>query len=154
MDGQRNAESNTEHRHHREMTYLCSINDVYFAFDGVGYVSSSQPAVFVHSRCGSSGVIQVAGHHAGTFDVHLPVYFVLFNEIALDVFQSIIDRYSRSHIHRDRNPYLIRMPGSILPILPVSSPSGQKNTMHQPVSVMPQTCVTLASGDSRAWKSA
>ena len=91
--GKRNAESSTVHRHHRAMTYFCSINDVDFAFDGIGYVSSSQPAVFVHSRRGSSGVIQVAGHHAGTFDVHFPMHSVFFNEIAFDVFQSIVDRF-------------------------------------------------------------
>ena len=85
--GQRNGESNTEHRHHRTMTYLCSINDVDFALDCIGYVSSSQPAFLVHSRCGSSGIIQVAGHHAGTFDVHLPVHFICFNKIAFDIFQ-------------------------------------------------------------------
>ena len=75
------------------MTYLCSIDDVDFALDGIGYVSSSQPAVFVNSRCGSCGVIHVAGHHAGSFDVHFPMHSVFFDKIAVDIFQSIIDRY-------------------------------------------------------------
>ena len=75
------------------MTYLCAINDVDFALHGVGYIARSQPAVLVDSRCGSSGVIQVAGHHAGTLDVHFPMHAIFLDKIAVDVFQSMICQY-------------------------------------------------------------
>ena len=49
--------------------------------------------------------------------------------------------------------YLLLMLGCSLPTLPVSSLSGQKNIVVQPVSVIPQTCVTRASEWRSAWKS-
>jgi hypothetical protein len=135
-----------------ERACLCAIDNIYFPFVNISNISRPQPAILIDSRRSSSRVIKVAVHHTRAFDVHLAMHIILIDCITIQILQPIDTRKHRTNIfnRKIREPYFILIPGKILPKLPVSSASGQKNTIHRPVSVMPKTCVTFASGANSA----
>lgn len=135
-----------------ERAYLCAMDNIYFPFVNISNIPPPQPAILIDSRRSSSRVIKVAVHYTRAFDVHFAMHIILINCITIQILQPIYTRKHRTNIlnRKIKETYLILIPGKILPILPVSSASGQKNTIHHPVSVMPQTCVTFASGANSA----
>ncbi len=68
-----------------ERTYLCTINDVYFALVYISDVTSPQPTVLINGCCSSGRVVEVAIHHTWAFDVHLAVHFILLDCIPVQI---------------------------------------------------------------------